>query len=1267
MFSIIMPVWNRASIVGKAIESVLAQTFKDYELLIVDDGSEDDLANAVGPYLSERVRYLRRPHLGAAAARNQGLIQSTQPFIAYLDSDNQWYPEFLAVMAGTIRANDSFPEAIHCLARRLRRDPRSGRIYQDGLIGGKFDVTDILDYPRIDLNSFVHARKVLDDAGFFDEKLKRLIDWDFILRIFSRVKPVFINRVLLDYYSSVHNPTITGNEDVSQSYEQVRCKHEPLRRSVRLVHDTIVYTWDVLPPEKQANWIRAQQQKPQNDEGFSRVCPVILQIEPTNRCNLSCANCPRAERDLRRPFRDMTFEEFRFVIDDLEDSLMLLILWDWGEPLLNRDLPRMVRYATRKDIRTVTSTNGQLLSDEPYIRTLLEAGLSTLIIAVDSVEQDSYARFRKGGRLDHTISGIERVVGMKKALGAKTIINMRTVVSRYNEDRIEELRTLALQLGADHFSVKTLNPTVDTEFKDDELAPLNKVYRRYAYEEGSWTRVRKAHAPCFCTSMTATVQSNGNLVPCTYDFDGSLKIGNAFAQPVSRLWNSLEFRKLRQSINHERKSLARCNCCNINFELASGSWFVTPAQSAAAIEAPRLHPGGDSPAERMLLPAAPEEYLLRQNHQMRDETLQVLLTSRFWRMTQPLRRAMDAFQTVRWLIRGRHGDPPATATMRLLPPPQDARQKIRSTVNEILDTSHQARLQRDLDHFLNGPGQLILNNNQTPVISVLLVLHNRAALTFACLTALKKGMDIPFELIVVDDGSTDETPALLARLSGVRVLKNSQPAGFVHACNQAASVARGAYLLMLGQETMLQLATMTSALHFLTDLPDVGAVGGPCLAPDGQVVISQCFVYDTGRIAWDSAPSKPDRTTKREMSSADFATRLFLITPRDLWGKVGGLDDYFDNGLYTEVDYCFKLRHAGKKIIFDPTAAATINAMPSALTQKHIADERHQAIFQARHLELLVTQKPDPKGDRGYTMIDAGYSSSRRDANRPHIELYWHFNEACNFRCSYCFRAVADYFRGQEHPACGRFEPEEIAARFNQSGFAWKIVFTGGEPLLAPHFVDVCRALSLRHRIALNTNLSNDQAYAFADAVNPSRVHDIYAALHPDERDRVEGGWTGFLERFRYFLKKGFTIRAVYVTHPSYFDRMERDLERLREQGIEDISLKVFRGIWKGCSYPADYTPRQRQLMERIGLTPLEQWVLKNDFRLQSSICGSGYRGLHMDPFGNLTRCNTVNTGYGNLLLGKYRLDDFPSPCPAEICGCPYQGFKYAGSGAFGE
>jgi glycosyltransferase involved in cell wall biosynthesis len=101
-FSVIMPVWNRSHRVGKAIESVLAQTFQDLELMIVDDGSDDGLEEAVRPYLGPKVRYLHIPHQGVSAARNAGIRATTGRFIAYLDSDNTWRPNFLEKMKAAL-------------------------------------------------------------------------------------------------------------------------------------------------------------------------------------------------------------------------------------------------------------------------------------------------------------------------------------------------------------------------------------------------------------------------------------------------------------------------------------------------------------------------------------------------------------------------------------------------------------------------------------------------------------------------------------------------------------------------------------------------------------------------------------------------------------------------------------------------------------------------------------------------------------------------------------------------------------------------------------------------------------------------------------------------------------------------------------------------------------------------------------------------------------------------------------------------------------
>src|ERR1051326_5086721 len=97
--SAIMPTWNRGFVIGEAIRSVQNQSFKDWELLIVDDGSTDNTAEAVQPFLADsRIRYLKQDHHGQCAARNHALRLAKGELIAYLDSDNLWYPDFLAAM-----------------------------------------------------------------------------------------------------------------------------------------------------------------------------------------------------------------------------------------------------------------------------------------------------------------------------------------------------------------------------------------------------------------------------------------------------------------------------------------------------------------------------------------------------------------------------------------------------------------------------------------------------------------------------------------------------------------------------------------------------------------------------------------------------------------------------------------------------------------------------------------------------------------------------------------------------------------------------------------------------------------------------------------------------------------------------------------------------------------------------------------------------------------------------------------------------------------
>jgi len=575
VFSIVMPVWNRAHLVARAVESVLAQTEQEWELEVVDDGSDDGLAERIVPYLSDRVAYHRTPHRGVSAARNHGIFHSRNPVIAYLDSDNAWHPEYLGRMRAALAGPPAAASA-YCRYRTFKRD-RLGAIRPAGDAGQPFSFATLLDEPYIDLNTFVHLRECLEHAGLHDEGIKRLADWDFILRVATAYPPRYVPDVLVDYYLRCYDDSITCREEAKPAARLIRGENRMHDGPVRVRHDAIEYTWRSVPDEKRHNWARMRHKGFDTSAFSAWGYPYMLQIEPTNTCNLRCPLCPTGRGDLNRPPRHMKLSEFQGLIDDMERYLLFAILWDWGEPLLNRELSEMARYAAERDIKTVTSTNGHFFRDEAYVAELLESGLTTLIVAVDSISPESYDVYRKKGTLDQVRSGVEGIVDLKRKLGSKTRIVVRTVVMKQNERELASTREYAKSIGADHFVVKTLNPACGTTSLDSEFVPDNPRYRRLAYREGTMERI-PSEEPCARVWKMSNIFSNGDVAPCCYDFSGDMKLGNINERPFTEIWTSPAYQGLRRKVYTAKNTIERCRQCVDTYQLSESGMFVESRQ-----------------------------------------------------------------------------------------------------------------------------------------------------------------------------------------------------------------------------------------------------------------------------------------------------------------------------------------------------------------------------------------------------------------------------------------------------------------------------------------------------------------------------------------------------------------------------------------------------------------------------------------------------------------------------------------------------------------
>lgn len=177
LISVIMPCWNREDLIGQAIESVRAQTWRNWELVVVDDGSTDGSEAVIGRCGADpRIRCIRQNHGGVSAARNRGLAESRGAIIAYLDSDNVWYPGYLAAVARIFAAE---PDTECAYGAMLHEGARAGR---RSLRFRPFDRSVLREGNYIDLSAFSHRRELVDRYGGFDPALTRLVDWDLILR-----------------------------------------------------------------------------------------------------------------------------------------------------------------------------------------------------------------------------------------------------------------------------------------------------------------------------------------------------------------------------------------------------------------------------------------------------------------------------------------------------------------------------------------------------------------------------------------------------------------------------------------------------------------------------------------------------------------------------------------------------------------------------------------------------------------------------------------------------------------------------------------------------------------------------------------------------------------------------------------------------------------------------------------------------------------------------------------------------------------------------
>ncbi|MDQ3686916.1 MAG: glycosyltransferase family 2 protein [Acidobacteriota bacterium] len=198
--SVIIPAYNAAAFIGETLASVFAQTFTDYEVVVVNDGSPDtpELEKVIAPW-RDRINYIVQENRGLSGARNTGLRHARGEFVALLDSDDLWEPNYLRMQTGLLEADPTI-DVLYCDAT-LFGDERAGKKFMDASpSAGEVTLKRLISQECNVMVSVTARRSAIIEAGMFDESLRSSEDFDLWLRIAHRGGRIAYHREALVRY-----------------------------------------------------------------------------------------------------------------------------------------------------------------------------------------------------------------------------------------------------------------------------------------------------------------------------------------------------------------------------------------------------------------------------------------------------------------------------------------------------------------------------------------------------------------------------------------------------------------------------------------------------------------------------------------------------------------------------------------------------------------------------------------------------------------------------------------------------------------------------------------------------------------------------------------------------------------------------------------------------------------------------------------------------------------------------------------------------------
>jgi len=267
--------------------------------------------------------------------------------------------------------------------------------------------------------------------------------------------------------------------------------------------------------------------------------PTNFSVETVLGCNLKCVECAVGAGLIERKHGSMNIASFKSIMNKIAKYCKLLYLHIWGEPLLNKDILDIIRYA-EQFTRTHISTNANMI-DKEFAKDIVDSGVSHLMVSIDGATQETYAIYRRGGKLEKAMLGLTHLV-YYSVLRKKDLsyIMPQFCVFDHNKHEMEQFLTLCQNMG--------LRPFFKPPFLRDGSRLKKsgiKKYERNISENDAERRTNMAACPM---DNAPYILLDGSVVACCFDHNGVTAFGNIFTDSFETIWSNDKYVRFRENV-----------------------------------------------------------------------------------------------------------------------------------------------------------------------------------------------------------------------------------------------------------------------------------------------------------------------------------------------------------------------------------------------------------------------------------------------------------------------------------------------------------------------------------------------------------------------------------------------------------------------------------------------------------------------------------------------------------------------------------------------